>query len=178
LSETHSDPTIRIAIPDDAAALADFAERSFRDTFAPDNTAADMNLYVASAFGTDRQRSELQDSRGVVLLMETGGSIAGYAQLHQSPAPREIGALLSIELQRFYVARKFHGRGLAQRLMQSAIDTAAERGALTIWLAVWERNPRATAFYRKHGFADVGSQPFILGEDRQTDRIMCRSTVR
>ena len=41
-----------------------------------------------------------------------------------------------------------------------------------MWLGVWERNERAKGFYRKCGFLDVGSQPFILGEDHQTDLVM------
>ena len=41
-----------------------------------------------------------------------------------------------------------------------------------LWLGVWERNPRAQAFYRKSGFADVGSQVFLVGTDAQTDRVM------
>ena len=48
----------------------------------------------------------------------------------------------------------------------------ARRQAL--WLSVWELNPRAQAFYRKMGFADVGSTVFFVGPDRQTDRVMAR----
>jgi hypothetical protein len=39
---------------------------------------------------------------------------------------------------------------------------------------VWERNARAIAFYVKCGFRDVGSQPFLVGSDLQTDRVMAR----
>jgi ribosomal protein S18 acetylase RimI-like enzyme len=41
-----------------------------------------------------------------------------------------------------------------------------------MWLGVWEHNPRAIAFYHKHGFVDVGDHVFLLGEDPQTDIIM------
>jgi ribosomal protein S18 acetylase RimI-like enzyme len=37
---------------------------------------------------------------------------------------------------------------------------------------VWERNPRAQAFYRKMGFVDVGAHTFVVGSDAQTDRLM------
>jgi GNAT superfamily N-acetyltransferase len=46
------------------------------------------------------------------------------------------------------------------------------------WLGVWERNPRANAFYRKVGFTDVGSHVFMVGTDPQTDRIMVRHLPR
>ena len=71
--------------------------------------------------------------------------------------------------------RPWHGQGIAQRLMDSVSDIARRRGAETLWLAVWEFNPRAVAFYRKCGFVDVGSKAFILGTDRQTDRVMERA---
>jgi ribosomal protein S18 acetylase RimI-like enzyme len=66
------------------------------------------------------------------------------------------------------------GRGVAQELMQAVLAEAQRRRGATLWLAVWERNDRAQAFYRKCGFVDVGSQPFMLGTDRQTDRVMSR----
>ena len=41
-----------------------------------------------------------------------------------------------------------------------------------MWLGVWERNVRAQAFYRKHGFDRVGSKVFVVGSDPQTDLVM------
>jgi ribosomal protein S18 acetylase RimI-like enzyme len=79
-----------------------------------------------------------------------------------------------IEIERFYVAHEWHGRGIAQQLMACATEAAIRADAATLWLAVWERNPRAMAFYRKSGFVDVGSRLFLLGSDRQTDRVMSR----
>ena len=52
---------------------------------------------------------------------------------------------------------------------------ARQLGADALWLGVWERNPRAIAFYGKVGFVDVGSHLFVVGADAQTDRIMVRS---
>ena len=61
--------------------------------------------------------------------------------------------------------------------MSQVIDAARRDGAITLWLGVWERNPRAIAFYRKAGYVDVGAQVFVLGTDPQTDRIMTRPLV-
>jgi ribosomal protein S18 acetylase RimI-like enzyme len=61
--------------------------------------------------------------------------------------------------------------------MDAVANAAQQLGARTLWLGVWERNPRALAFYRKSGFQDVGTQSFMVGEDRQTDRVMTRSLV-
>jgi GNAT superfamily N-acetyltransferase len=70
--------------------------------------------------------------------------------------------------------QSWHGRGVAQALMQRVELEASRRGGRTLWLGVWEHNARAKAFYRKNGFVDVGSHVFMVGTDAQTDRIWVR----
>lgn len=166
---------IRPASARDAGALAALAARTFRDAFEAYNTPEDMALYLASNYGPDRQAAELADPGIVTLVADASGELAAYAQLREGPAPACVPGSRPIELWRFYVARAFHGRGLAQALMEATIRAASEREAGSIWLAVWERNDRALAFYRKCGFEVRGDKEFILGNDRQTDRVMARS---
>ena len=54
------------------------------------------------------------------------------------------------------------------------ILAARDKRADTLWLGVWERNPRAIAFYRKCGFEDAGTQTFVLGTDHQRDLVLAR----
>jgi GNAT superfamily N-acetyltransferase len=165
---------IRLASVDDQAALSDFGARTFADTFAADNTPEDMAAYIAASFGVAQQRAELGDPNVWTLLAEADGVLAAYAQLRRGPAPPCVTGPGPMELVRFYVDKSWHGKGLAPTLMEAAIDRAAASGARTLWLGVWERNARAQRFYAKHGFADAGSHDFIVGTDRQTDRIMVR----
>jgi len=133
-----------------------------------------MASYAAGAFSTELQAAEISNDDGVVLLVEAGGTVAGYASLIQESTPPEVPVEAAIEIQRFYVGHEYHGAGVAQLLMDAALAAAHERGASAVWLAVWESNPRAIAFYRKCGFSDVGSKVFSLGTDLQSDRIMWR----
>src|SRR6187402_2405394 len=160
--------TIRLAGPDDAAAVGAFGERSFRETFAPDNRPEDMDAYCAAAYAVERQRRELASPERVTLLAEMGGSLAGYSQLRDGPAPACVTGADPIELLRFYVDRRWHGQGVAGALMAQTLARARALGRQTIYLAVWERNARAIAFYRKAGYREVGTQPFQLGKDVQT----------
>jgi RimJ/RimL family protein N-acetyltransferase len=174
-----ANPIIRLAGVDDAATLADLGARTFHETFAPDNRPEDVTAYVRSAFGEAIQRAELADPACLTWLVDMDGAPAGYAQLWLGPAPEDIAAAGAlgrgaIELKRFYIDRAWHGRGLAQPLLDRVTRAAAERGAPALWLGVWEQNPRAIAFYRKCGFLDVGSHVFLLGQDAQTDRLMVR----
>lgn len=159
----------------DAGQLAELGLRTFRDAFAADNRPADVEQYVALAYGESQQHAELVDPDVTTLLVDVDGQLAGYAQLRSGAAPDCVGGAAPIELWRFYVAQAWHGRGIAQTLMDRVMAEARGRDARTLWLGVWERNARAQAFYRKHGFADVGSQVFVLGSDVQTDRIYARA---
>jgi len=62
--------------------------------------------------------------------------------------------------------------------MEACVAHALSRGGQTLWLWVWEQNPRAIRFYEKCGFTDVGSHPFVMGSEVQTDRVMARGIVR
>nr|AYM52960.1 acetyltransferase [Jahnella sp. MSr9139] len=166
---------IRLAVPADAAALAGLAERTFRDTFAADNTPEDMAEHVAQAYSPARQARELSDPEITTLVAEApAGELMAYAQLRGGAAPASVTGPAPVEIWRFYVDRPYHGQGLAKQLMAAVLEAAARRGAATLWLGVWERNPRAQAFYRKCGFVDVGAHIFVLGSDRQTDILMAR----
>ena len=171
---TEPGVSIRRAEPADAGPLAEFAARIFDETFGPDNRPEDMAAHLANRFGVRQQTEEILNPDVVTLLAEDGEhrliAFTQVTSIHQhpdcvtGPAPVEIG--------RFYVDRPWQGRGLAQRLMAAALDAARSLGGETVWLTVWEHNPRAIAFYEKCGFRDVRSQPFQLGSDLQTDRVM------
>ncbi len=162
---------IRTATPADAGRLTRFARRTFHETFAAENTPEDMHAYLSDAFTMSRQLAEIEDAQMTTLLAERDAALVGYAQLRVCEPPECVPDRTAIELVRFYVDGAWHGIGYAQTLM-GAVERAAAAQARTIWLGVWERNPRAIRFYLKCGFLDVGSHVFELGRDRQTDRIM------
>jgi GNAT superfamily N-acetyltransferase len=165
---------IRHGVETDAMALAELAARTFEETFASDNRPEDMALHIARAYGPPQQQRELADPDITTLLVEVDGQLAAYAQLRSGMAPDCVTGEAPIELWRFYVARSWHGRGMAQALMRRVELEVHRRGGRTLWLGVWERNVRATAFYQKSGFVDVGSHAFMVGTDAQTDRILAR----
>jgi ribosomal protein S18 acetylase RimI-like enzyme len=145
----------------------------FHETFGPQNTPENMQAYLSSAFNEARQLAEIENPDAITLLVDSGATLVGYAHLQLGEAPLCVSDRHAIELVRFYVDPALHGRGVAQQLMRESLAAAAAR-ALSVWLGVWDHNARAIAFYEKCGFRDVGSHDFMLGTDRQTDRIMWR----
>lgn len=131
-----------------------------------------MAIHLERAYGVAQQAAELADPRIITLLVESGEEAIGYAQLREGEVPGCVTGPGAIELWRFYVLREWHGQGIAQALMERVRAEAVARGAATLWLGVWDQNPRAQAFYRKCGFVEVGDHVFLFGTDPQRDLVM------
>jgi GNAT superfamily N-acetyltransferase len=168
---------IRHGAPGDATRLAQFAARTFAESFGAENRPEDVAAHEAANYSPVLQAAQLADPAMRTILLESPDRLVGYAQL-RSHAPPTIVLDRPVELWRFYIDRPFHGKGLAQRLMTAVHDAAAELGAATLWLGVWERNARGIAFYLKCGFVDMGAQYYWVGQDRQVDRIMVVAVER
>ncbi len=163
---------IRRANSDDNILLAEMGARTFSDAFGADNTPEDMAAYLAAAFSPAKQAAELADPSSVFLIAQVGPAPVGYARLKAGDAPAEVTAPRPIELARLYAEKEWIGHGVGAALMQACMDKARGQGYATLWLGVWERNPRAIAFYRRWGFCQVGTHVFQLGADPQTDLVM------
>lgn len=163
---------MRRGVPADAAELAAFAARTFEATFAADNRPEDMQAHLTATYGIAQQRAELTDPSVATILAVYGTELLAYAQVRQKPPPACVTHDAPVELHRFYLDRNAQGSGLATRLMQAARLAALEFGGRHLWLGVWERNPRAIAFYKKCAFVDVGSTFYMVGPDKQTDRVL------
>ena len=170
-------PSIRRADHRDAPALAEIAERTFRQAFGAMNTVEDMDLHCRGHFGEAAQAAEIADASMHTLLCEHEGTLLGFAQLRWSDAPGCVAANAPGEIYRLYVAADWQGRGVADDLMSACLRSMHRHGSDVAWLGVWERNPRAIAFYRRSGFVEVGEQSFRLGTDLQRDLVMARQVV-
>ena len=165
---------IRRAEEDDALALSVLAERTFRDAFADSNTIANMQQHCAGSYGQALQLAEIRDSSRETWVAESDSRLVAYAQLRVDAASLMISGERPVEIQRFYVDASHHGAGLAHQLMAHVLARAKAAESAVLWLGVWERNPRALAFYRKWGFEVVGEHTFKVGDDPQRDLIMRR----
>jgi GNAT superfamily N-acetyltransferase len=167
---------IRHASLEDAKSLTDLSYTTFWDAFAhhPKNAPDDLAYYMRQAFTVEQITEELQHPDSIFLIAEIGEELAGYAKLILNNIEPGITAERPIELNRLYSQQKFLGQGVGQSLMDACFDLAREKGFDTMWLGVWEFNPRAQRFYEKNGFHQVGHHTFLLGSDPQTDLLMQR----
>ena len=169
---------IRNATPADAALVSELALRIFMDTFAAQNKPGDIAKHVAQRYSVEIQRDELNDPSLTYLIAEVDGIAAGFAMIGGPRSESCSNFAKPIELFRFYVDKSWHGKGVALPLMQACYEEALRRGGETICLSVWEHNPRAIRFYEKIGYVKSGTQPYVLGDDVQTDWVMAREIPR
>jgi ribosomal protein S18 acetylase RimI-like enzyme len=167
-------PTIRRAVPADAPVVAELARRTFTDAFGAASDPHDLALHVARAYGVPQQSAEIAHPGIVTLLSEVGGRPAAYAQVRRGQPPACVSDRDAVEISRFYADQAWHGRGIAQRLMDAALAAARELGARTVWLMVYEHNARALAFYARAGFREVGRHNFLFGNTMELDRVLAR----
>lgn len=166
---------LRVAVPADALALSRLAERTFREAFAAANRPEDMELHCRNSYAGAIQAREIADPSMHTLLAARDDALVGFAQLRWGSAPACVGGKAPGEIQRIYVAGDWQGKGIAQSLMAACLEALEARGSDVAWLGVWERNPRAIAFYRKIGFVECGAHVFPLGNDPQRDLLMARA---
>ena len=168
----RADISIRRGDVSDAAELAAFGARTFSEAFSADNNPVDLQAHLDNTYGLDQQTAELADPSIHSILAELNGELVAYAQVRQSTPPPCVTHAAPVELHRFYVDRPAHGTGLASRLMQEVHQAAQTLQGRHIWLSAWELNPRAIAFYKKEKFVEVGSAFFMVGRDKQKDRVL------
>jgi ribosomal protein S18 acetylase RimI-like enzyme len=143
---------IRPARADDAAAMARVNVRCWQETYRglmPDAVLDDPGLLAArERFWTAALTDErYRDNRTAVA--ERGGELIGIAM---SGPPLDDPAAWTRQLYVLYVYAADHGTGVGRALLEAVVDPA-ESAAL--WVA--DPNPRAQAFYRKHGFVPDGA---------------------
>jgi ribosomal protein S18 acetylase RimI-like enzyme len=153
----------RIGI-DDVAALSLIARQTFYDTFTGTCTVADMQGFLDQYYSTEQLGKELLDEEMYCFFAEADGMPVAYLQFKEAYNNFP-------EIKKWKALAGFHGKGIAQKLMDFFLGLAAEKKYEVVWLGVWEHNIRAQKFYEKYGFTDSGyTHDFPIGNTPQTDK--------
>lgn len=154
--------------------LRDLSIRTYVDTFGPANAPETMARYLAESLGEERLREELWTQGSSFYLAYMDGRLAGYLKLNVDRAQTDRRDPDSLEIERIYIDRDFKGRGLGKALIDFSAAQARQWGKTILRLGVWEHNEAALGFYAALGFGQVGSHPFRMGDEVQTDYVMER----
>ncbi|MFV0624458.1 GNAT family N-acetyltransferase [Sphingomonas sp. ac-8] len=162
---------VREATSQDCGALALVGAATFLESFAGVLRGPEIVAHCARAHAPDAYARYLDDGgRAWLAELDAGAAPVGYALSTRPdlPGAREDDA----ELKRIYVLSRFQGDGMAAALLQQVVSAA--QGSRRLLLGVYERNARALAFYRKHGFAPVGTRRFDVGGTLYDDLVLAR----
>ncbi len=171
-------PTIRRAIPDDAAALSYISARTFTETFGHLYPAEDLKAFLDENYSLAATTRLLADDGYAAWLLEQedaqGRSPAGYAVAGRCGLPHDEVQPGDGELKRLYVLSALHNAGWGTRLFQATLDWLQRDGPRTLWISVWSENLGAQRFYQRHGFSKVGEYEFPVGRVRDREFMLRR----
>jgi ribosomal protein S18 acetylase RimI-like enzyme len=151
-SSVSASLTVRPARVEDIVQMARVNVRSWQEAYRGLMSDAVLD---APGFLAGRERfwtAALTDERyreNRVAVAERDGELVGIAM---SGPPLDAGAAWARQLYVLYVYAADHGTGAGPALLEAVVDPE-ESAAL--WVA--DPNPRAQAFYRKHGFLADGA---------------------
>lgn len=163
---------IRRVTHNDIAELTVLARQTFFDTFTGTCTEEDMQFFLDQHFNEKQLRAEINNPDTFCFFAEKNGLPVAYLHFMEDytgfPIIKKWKAM---ELKRLYVLKEFHGKGIAQLLMDFILNLAAEKKYELVWLGVWEHNIRAQRFYEKYGFLNSGyTHDFPIGNTLQKDK--------
>ena len=163
--------TKRITL-DDLEKLQKIGRQTFEETFSESNSEENMRNYLEEGFSKEKLTAELNDKNSEFYFATKNDEVIGYLKVNFGESQTELKDSKALEIERIYVSKEFHGKGVAPILYNKAIEIAKQKSADYVWLGVWEENPRAISFYKKNGFVEFDKHIFKLGDDEQTDIMM------
>ncbi|MBS1682835.1 MAG: GNAT family N-acetyltransferase [Bacteroidetes bacterium] len=163
---------IRKAKFEEVLAVRQLAIEVYTDTFATQNTKANMDAFFTESYSIEKFNSEFNEPDSVLYVAVDDLKIIGFLRLRRH---NEVDGQLGknhIELQRLYIHRDYQGGEASRLLMEEALNYAKQRNFEWLWLGVWEKNFRAQKFYARWGFEKFSEHIFHMGEDPQTDWLL------
>jgi diamine N-acetyltransferase len=166
-----SEVTLRRLTLKDVPVLSVIAKKTFYDSFSGTCTAADMDNFLELYYNEKALAAEIMDDEMCYYFAEVKGKIAGYILYKENNIGFvEMQHKKTIELKRLYVLNEYHGKQIAQKLMNLFLEYAIKENFDVAFLGVWEYNYKAQNFYAKYGFARTNYRhPFPIGNTPQTD---------
>lgn len=152
--------------------LQAIGRQTFFETFAPNNTEANMKKYLEEGFSLDKLTAELTNNHSAFYFAWRGDEVVGYLKVNFGQSQTELKDDTALEIERIYVLQAYHGQKVGQLLYDKAIAIARQAKVAFVWLGVWEKNTRALRFYQKNGFVEFDKHIFKLGDEEQTDLMM------
>jgi GNAT superfamily N-acetyltransferase len=166
--------TLRPCGPGCEEMLALVGAATFLENFAGFLPGEDVLAHCRHQHSSAKYATWLAQPETRACLAEVRGAPVGYTLVCAPDLPIPTSAE-DIELKRIYLFHRFHGSGIGAALMAWSIEAARSLHKRRLLLGVHEGNENALAFYRRHGFATVGTRTFQVGQTICSDFILART---
>lgn len=143
---------VRAARLDDVSAMARVIVESWRETYRGlmrDEVLDDLGLVASRERFWTAALTDERYAANRAAVAERDGAIVGVAM---SGPPLDADATWSRQLYILYVLAAQHGSGAGAALLDAVVSAGED---VALWVA--DPNPRAQAFYRRHGFVADGT---------------------
>lgn len=160
----------------DIETLQAISIETFVDTFQAQNTPENLADYLQQALNLQQLTNEVTHPESAFYFLEKEEQQLAYIKINTGAAQTDDieAAVNGLQLERIYIRKSYQRGGYGKYLLQWVSQRALELGKDTLWLGAWEHNPNALSFYDKMGFVKIGSHPFLMGDEKQTDFILAK----
>jgi len=167
---------LSLAVVDDYQVVQSISRETFYEAFAGKNPEGAMQEYLSTSFSDNKIKTELANKESQFFIAWDNDLPVGYLKINTGNAQTELQGPDALEIERIYVKASHQGKKIGQLLFDKALEVARQKQKNTVWLGVWEENPKAIRFYEKNGFVAFDKHIFNLVDEAQTD-IMMRKTL-
>ena len=174
--------SVRLARPEDAAAVSELAARTFPDACPASLPSEAIEEHITTQLAPEVFEAAIASpDQHRLFVAEAGADLVGYALTHVGPdaLPSDLVRPGRVEegsayLSKCYVDRAWRGSGIADALIEHAVADAGAAGHRAIVLGTNRGNKAAQAFYKRHGFRKRSTRTFDVGGVRNYDVVMVR----
>ena len=159
----------------DLNSLQQISIQTFRETYTQDNGSAVFEKHIESTFNSTRLSQDLNSANSSFYLLRSSDLVLGYFKINWGAQQSTDMGPSFLEIERIYLLKSAQNKGYGSLMINHIVTIAKEKKFTSIWLGVWQKNPKAIQFYKKMNFIISGSHVFMLDNEAQEDYIMQRS---
>lgn len=165
------DVRVRRAVREDAKSIAVISIEVWANAYLRDGVNAFFADYVLAEFTENKILERLDQPQSLCWVSDNRDGIDGFVFVNENAEPPAEGCS-TFEVETLYVQPRHQSAGKGLILLQQAIRHCRSCGFENLWLKVNAENRKAIGFYSKHGFRNVGSTFFRIGDASYENFVM------
>lgn len=121
-----------------------------------------MDEFLEKNYNNDAIKREINDVNNIYHIINYKNKPAGFSKIILNARHPNIVTKNVTKLDRIYLLNEFYGLKLGLELLNFNLELSRNNDQSGMWLYTWIGNTRAINFYRKAGFAIIGSHKFYV----------------